>query len=93
MNYASVLERFLCLRDLSLDFRKLSDLGSNLPYESWPLQRLIPHYTCLSVYLPGRKGSRADEEEPDLGVSYEVLPAGAGELPEVRNLCFKNSKE
>ncbi|RMX51650.1 hypothetical protein pdam_00021484 [Pocillopora damicornis] len=30
----------------------------------------------------GRKGSRADEEEPDLGISYEVLPAGAGELPE-----------
>lgn len=35
MNYASVLERFLCLRDLSLDLRKLSDLESNLPYESW----------------------------------------------------------
>ncbi|XP_078354382.1 AP-3 complex subunit delta-1-like [Oculina patagonica] len=30
----------------------------------------------------GRKGSRADEEEPDLGISYEVLPTGAGELPE-----------
>lgn len=30
----------------------------------------------------GRKGSRADEEEPDPGISYEVLPAGAGEMPE-----------
>ncbi|XP_073259025.1 AP-3 complex subunit delta-1-like isoform X1 [Porites lutea] len=30
----------------------------------------------------GRKGSRADEEEPDRGISYEVLPAGAGEMPE-----------
>lgn len=30
----------------------------------------------------GRKGSRADEEEPHLGISYEVLPTGAGELPE-----------
>ncbi|KAJ7386345.1 AP-3 complex subunit delta-1 [Desmophyllum pertusum] len=30
----------------------------------------------------GRKGSRADEEELDLGISYEVLPTGAGELPE-----------
>ena len=35
---------------------------------------------CL---LLGRKGSRADEEEPDLGISYEVLPTGAGELPDV----------
>jgi len=32
----------------------------------------------------GRKGSRADEEEPALDISYEVLPTGAGELPEVR---------
>lgn len=30
----------------------------------------------------GRKGSRADEEGPDPGISYEVLPAGAGEMPE-----------
>ena len=29
-----------------------------------------------------------DEEEPDLGISYEVLPAGAGELPEVRTNNF-----
>lgn len=44
-------------------------------------------YLFLSVILfSGRKGSRADEEEPDLGISYEVLPAGAGELPEVRLL-------
>lgn len=34
--------------------------------------------------LSGRKGSQVDEDEPDLGISYEVLPAGAGELPEVR---------
>ena len=47
-------------------------------------------YLFLSVILlSGRKGSRADEEEPDLGISYEVLPAGAGELPEVRFL-FSN---
>lgn len=47
-------------------------------------------YLFLSVILSsGRKGSRADEEEPDLGISYEVLPAGAGELPEVR-LLFLN---
>jgi len=37
---------------------------------------------CL---LSGRKGSQADEG-PDLGISYEVLPTGAGELPEVRNV-------
>ena len=41
-------------------------------------------YLFLSVIL--FSGSRADEEEPDLGISYEVLPAGAGELPEVRLL-------
>ena len=46
------------------------------------------YYYYYFFFLSGRKGSRADEEEPDLGVSYEVLPAGAGELPEVRNLCF-----
>ena len=47
-------------------------------------------YLFLSVILlSGHKGSRADEEEPDLGISYEVLPAGAGELPEVRFL-FQN---
>jgi len=34
--------------------------------------------------LSGRKGSKADEGELDLDMSYEVLPAGAGELPEVR---------
>lgn len=33
----------------------------------------------------GRKGSQVEEDEPDLGISYEVLPAGAGELPEGAN--------
>ena len=36
------------------------------------------------LHLSGRKGSQVEEDEPDLGISYEVLPAGAGELPEVR---------
>ena len=43
-------------------------------------------------FTSGRKGSRADEEEPDLGISYEVLPAGAGEMPEVRTLMFYKPK-
>ena len=40
----------------------------------------------MLFFTSGRKGSRADEEEPDPGISYEVLPAGAGEMPEVRTL-------
>ena len=51
------------------------------------------HTTVNNIFLyihdfftSGRKGSRADEEGPDPGISYEVLPAGAGEMPEVRTL-------
>lgn len=42
----------------------------------------------------GRKGSRANVEEPDLGISYEVLPTGAGELPEgAEESDHENEKE
>ncbi|XP_068728186.1 AP-3 complex subunit delta-1-like [Montipora capricornis] len=41
----------------------------------------------------GRKGSQMDEEEPDLGISYEVLPAGAGELPEGADESDHNDNE
>lgn len=41
----------------------------------------------------GHKGSRADEEEPDLDISYEVLPTGAGELPEGAEESDHDDKE
>ena len=57
----------------------------NKPYHTHTtLNNIFPY--IHDFFTSGRKGSRADEEEPDLGISYEVLPAGAGEMPEVGTL-------
>lgn len=62
-------------------------MGHYLSYYTYLFHTEVNWYSKFYCSFSGRKGSRAIEEEPDLGISYEVLPTGAGELPEVRNMC------